>query len=84
MHLKLKDQQLKITLCIYIYLTPISKPHGNNKPKIYGTNTDTHKRNSNTTIQSSNHKRKEKRKGRKRSTKTNPKQSTKWQLEHMY
>ena len=48
MHLKLRDQQLKTTFCIYIY-TAISKPNGKCKPENY--NRYTHKKEKATQMQ---------------------------------
>ena len=78
MHLQLRDQKLKAILCVYI-LTPISKPHGYHKPKIYN------RCNLNKTLKIVNKPQEKRKKGKKKprvkgqrkSTKTNPKQLTK-------
>ena len=76
MHLKLRDQQLKTILYIYI-----PKPHGNHKTKIYNRYTHTkEKAIQNTTlkivIKSEENKRQRE---EKRPTKTNPNQLKSWQ-----
>ena len=72
-----------VTLNNLVYIqTARSKPHGNCKPRIYNIYTHTNEKGIQIqhSSQSSNPKRREqKRKGRKKTTKTNPKQLTKWQ-----
>ena len=58
MHLKLRDQQLKTTVCVCVCVHKInggsgatmSKPHGNYKSKIYNRQTHKRKRNPNATL----------------------------------
>ena len=79
MQLKLRDQQLKTILYIYVQ-TAISKPHGNRKPKIYNRYTKKEKQSKHNTKDAYQIIGEKNKTGReeKRTTKTNPKQLRKW------
>ena len=83
MHLKSRDQQLKIITHTHSVYMAIYKPHGNHKPKTYNTYTyKKRERNRNITLNiviESREENKRRNNNKKRTTKTAPKQLTKWQ-----